>query len=81
MSHLAVKKPDRFAKVIKSSTDKHFKAFTYHFNMAGFSRDNLYKGIDALVWSNVFMQKVERYSDIVYRFSEYFVKNYLKIQN
>lgn len=81
VSHLAVKKPDRFAKVIKSNTDKHFKAFTYHFNMAGFSRDNLYKGIDALVWSNVFMQKVERYSEIVYKFSEYLVKNYQKIQN
>ena len=81
VGHLAIKKADRFSKVIKTNTDTHIKAFTYHFNMAGFSRHNKYKGVDALVWSNVFLQKVERYSDVVYSFSEYLIKSYEKIQN
>ena len=46
-----------------------------HFNRANLTKDNPYKGIDALVWSIAFAEKVERYSDEVYMFGDYLIKN------
>jgi len=38
--------------------------------------DNPYYKLDALVWSCIFHEKVPRYSDKVYRMSEYFMQHY-----
>ena len=51
-------------------------AFSYHFNYNPKTKDNPYIKIDALVWAIVYAEKVERYADEVYLFSEYIIKNY-----
>lgn len=52
----------------------------FHFYINGKSQENPYYKLDALVWSCVFHEKVPRYSDQVYKMSEYIVQhyNYLK---
>ena len=50
--------------------------FDFHFFINGKSVDNPYYKIDALVWSSVFHEKVPRYSDQVYRMSEYLVEHF-----
>lgn len=47
--------------------------FDFHFFINGKSVDNPYYKLDALVWSCIFHEKVPRYSDQVYRMSEYFI--------
>lgn len=47
--------------------------FDFHFFMNAKSVDNPYYKLDALVWSSIFHEKVPRYSDKVYKMSEYFV--------
>ena len=51
-----------------------------HFCYYEQTKNNNYKNIDALVWSCIFREKVERYGEEVYLFSEYFVKNWEHIQ-
>lgn len=46
-------------------------AFDRHFN--NLYIEDPYQKIDALVWSSIFFEKVERYSDEVYLMSEYFI--------
>lgn len=50
--------------------------FDFHFFINGKSADNPYYKLDALVWSCIFHEKVPRYSDQVYRMSEYFVQHF-----
>jgi len=45
----------------------------FHFYINGKSEENPYFKLDALVWSCVFHEKVPRYSDQVYKMSEYIV--------
>jgi len=54
--------------------------FDFHFFLNAKSVDNPYYKIDALMWSNVFHEKVPRYSHKVYKMSEYMIShfNYLK---
>ena len=54
--------------------------FDFHFFINGLSVDDPYYKIDSLVWSSIFHEKVPRYSDQVYRMSEYMVEHwkYLK---
>lgn len=47
--------------------------FDFHFFMNAKSVDNPYYKLDALIWSSIFHEKVPRYSDKVYKMSEYFV--------
>lgn len=47
--------------------------FDFHFFINGKSQENNYYKLDALVWSCIFHEKVPRYSDQVYKMSEYFV--------
>lgn len=47
-----------------------------HFNRSEMTKDNPYRGIDAMVWSIAFAEKVHRYSDEVYLFSDYLVQNF-----
>ena len=46
-----------------------------HFNRSDITKNNPYKGIDAMVWSIVFAEKVHRYADEVYLFGDYLVQN------
>jgi hypothetical protein len=50
--------------------------FDFHFYINGKSVDNPYYKLDALVWSCIFHEKVPRYSEQVYKMSEYFVGHY-----
>jgi len=54
--------------------------YDFHFFINSKSVENPYFKLDALVWSCIFHEKVPRYSDLVYRMSEYFVQHwhYLK---
>lgn len=45
----------------------------FHFFINGKSVDNPYYKLDALVWSSIFHEKVPRYSQQVYKMSEYIV--------
>ena len=45
----------------------------FHFFINGKSSENPYYKLDALVWSSIFHEKVPRYSEQVYRMSEYMV--------
>lgn len=45
------------------------KAYDRHFNEL--YKDDPYEKIDALVWSSVYFEKLERYSEDVYLMSEY----------
>mmetsp|Transcript_17549 Transcript_17549/g.29612 ORF Transcript_17549/g.29612 Transcript_17549/m.29612 type:complete len:216 (+) Transcript_17549:1066-1713(+) len=48
----------------------------FHFFINGKSVDNPYYKIDALVWSSIFHEKVPRYSDQVYKMSEYLIQQH-----
>lgn len=54
--------------------------FDYHFYINAKSVENPYYKIDALIWSSVYHEKVPRYSEKVYKMSEYMIQhfNYLK---
>jgi hypothetical protein len=50
--------------------------FDFHFFINGKSVDDPYYKLDALVWSCIFHEKVPRYSEQVYKMSEYFIQHY-----
>ena len=54
--------------------------FDFHFFINAKSVDDPYYKLDALVWSSIYHEKVPRYSEKVYKMSEYFIQhyNYLK---
>lgn len=54
------------------------KAYDTHFNKR--FKDNVYKKIDALVWSTIFFEKIDRYAEGVYLMSEYMIQNFNYIQ-
>lgn len=51
-----------------------------HFNRSELTKNNLYRGIDAMVWSIAFAEKVHRYSNEVYLFSDYLIQNFNHLQ-
>lgn len=61
---------------MKAYLEAQRRVYDYHFLMGGKSAENPYYKIDALVWTNIFMEKVPRYSDKVYKMSEYFIQHY-----
>lgn len=50
--------------------------FDFHFFINSKSVDNPYYKLDALVWSCIYHEKVPRYSDKVYKMTEYFAAHY-----
>ncbi len=52
-----------------------------HFNRSDLTRGNPYKGIDAMVWSIAFAEKVHRYADEVYLFADYLIQNFNHMQH
>lgn len=54
--------------------------FDFHFFINSKSVENFYYKLDALVWTSIYHEKVPRYSDKVYRMSEYFAQHYLYLK-
>lgn len=54
--------------------------FDFHFFINAKSVDNPYYKLDALVWSCIYHEKVPRYSDKIYKMSEYFMQHYLYLK-
>ena len=50
--------------------------FDHHFKKNPTTSKNPYYKIDALAWSNIYLEKVDRYSPEVYLMGEYIVKSY-----
>ena len=48
------------------------QAYTTHVRDNPYTKENIYRKLDALVWSTVFFEKVPRYSDEVYMMADYF---------
>ena len=70
-----LKKSNALTATLERMLDTNSTLLEVHFNRAKLTKDNPYKGIDSLVWTIAFAEKVERYSDEVYNFSEYLVQN------
>lgn len=64
-----IKDVDHFMMNIRQFLD-------YHFNRNQATKTNPYLYIDALVWSIAYFEKLPRYDDSIYIFSEYLVKQY-----
>lgn len=73
---LSIKKKNDFQKNVTEAMKLNVILLDYHFNKSPLSKDNPYVKIDGLVWSTVFLEKVERYGEEVYLFGEYAVKTY-----
>ena len=56
-------------------------SFDFHFFINAKSVENPYFKLDALVWSCIFQEKVPRYSEKVYKMSEYLMQHYLYLKN
>ncbi|CAI2359543.1 unnamed protein product [Moneuplotes crassus] len=56
------------------------KNFDNHFYINGKTAENPYFKIDSLVWSCIYHEKVPRYSDKVYKMSEYLIKSFKYIK-
>jgi hypothetical protein len=76
IGRLSIKKKNDFMKNVTQALRLNLVIMEYHFNKSTLSKDNPYVKIDALIWSTVFLEKVDRYSDEVYLFSEYALKSY-----
>lgn len=75
-----LKKSNQLQASLERMLETNSNILELHFHRSELTRDNPYNGIDALVWSIAFAEKVPRYSDEVYLFSEYLVKNFQHMQ-
>lgn len=66
-----LKKKNDFIKDVNHFMVNNRNAFDRHFNVL--YKNDPYEKIDALVWSTIFFEKVERYSEEVYLMSEYLI--------
>lgn len=72
-----LKKKNDFIKDVNHFMSNNRKAYDRHFNTL--YKDDPYQKIDALVWSSVYFEKLERYSEDIYLMSEYIMQNYAYI--
>lgn len=66
-----LRKKTDFIKDVNHFMINNRRCFDRHFNQMYV--EDPYEKIDALVWSSIFFEKVERYSEEVYLMSEYFI--------
>ncbi len=78
---LNVKKENILVRNLHKMLWQNAGVLRFHFTKSNITKNNHYKGIDALVWSILFFEKVDRYGDEVYLMGEYLIKNYQMIQN
>ena len=71
-----LKKKNDFIKDLNSFMKQNRNSFERHFELNPKTSVNPYHKIDALVWSAVFFEKVDRYADSVYIVAEYLMQHY-----
>lgn len=76
VNKIHLKKKNDFVKDLNYFAELNRQNYERHFYRNQKTRENNYYKIDSLVWSTIFYEKVERYSDSVYMVSEYFVKHF-----
>jgi Ubiquinol-cytochrome C chaperone len=76
VNDIHIKKKGDFIQNLKYFKDMNQNLFEKHFFSDPKTSQNPYYKIDALVWSVIYYEKVERYSDQVYLLSEYFIQHY-----
>lgn len=80
VSKIHLKKKNDFIKDLIYFCDLNRQNYEKHFYGNFKTSQNPYFKIDSLVWSTIFYEKVERYSDRVYLMSEYLIKHFRYIQ-
>ena len=76
ISEIHIKKKNDFVKDLESFMRLNRNTFDKHFRNDPRTSANPYYKADALVWSTIFFEKVDRYDPRVYRFAEYAVNLY-----
>lgn len=76
VNKIHLKKKNDFIKDLEYFCDLNRQNYEKHFYNNPKTSSNPYYKIDALMWSTIFFEKVERYSDRVYIMSEYMVKHF-----
>lgn len=71
-----LKKKNDFIKDLNSFMKQNRNSFERHFEIDPKTSVNPYYKIDALIWSTVFFEKVDRYADSVYIVAEYLMQHY-----
>lgn len=79
-SSINVKKSNLLITNLERMMEMNNNILEMHFNRSTITKDNLYKGIDAMVWSIAFAQKIHRYADQVYIFADYLIQNFKHMQ-
>ena len=67
-------------KFIEESFDTQKRQLHWHFLIYNLTSENPYYKIDALVWSFIFREKIDRYDDRVYKMSQYLILQYEKFK-
>lgn len=75
-TEIHIKKKADFIQNLNYFKDMNQSLFEKHFYSDPKTSMNPYYKLDALVWSSIFFEKVERYSDQVYMVSEYFMQHF-----
>lgn len=81
VSRIHLKKKNDFIKDLNYFCDLNRQNYEKHFFSNFKTSQNPYFKIDALVWSTLFYEKVERYSERVYLLSEYMIKHFRYINS
>lgn len=71
-----LKKKNDFIKDLKYFSEMNRTTFEYHFIGNHKTAQNPYLKVDALVWSTIYFEKVDRFSDRVYLLAEYCVRQF-----
>lgn len=78
---LSIKKKNDYQRNLTQMLRLGLNILDYHFNKSPLSKDNPAVKIDGLVWSIIYQEKIQRYSDEVYLFGEYAIKTYEMLKN
>jgi len=76
VTKIHLKKKNDFIKDLNSFMRLNRNSFEKHFQKNPITSVNPVYKIDSLVWSTIFFEKVDRYSDEVYMISEYLLQHY-----
>lgn len=71
ISKIHIKKKNDFAKDLESFMRLNRNTFDKHFKLDPKTSTNPVYKIDAMIWSTIYFEKVERYEKRVFRFAEY----------
>lgn len=77
---LNIKKSNILTTTLERMMEMNSTILELHFNRSEVTKNNHYKGIDAMVWSIAFAEKVHRYADEIYIFADYLIQNFNHMQ-